>query len=236
MSHRRALQAVADHPTADWGIILEDDIMGVTPNADEVVAEVIKGLPEDWDALFLGYHDGAGRLHSPMLLDEDSGAAADAIDLPPVKHLREAVYGLFAWVVRKEAAQALVDNAFPIGGQVDHALSSWLVHNRDRCYAVEPSSMVFFSPKSEEAEDSDIQSMATVDAVMERYKSWQGYYEHMWGLDAMIEEYVLGADDQDRLDLDWGDDELVPLSSLDMAMPPCEVPPPECLPNDYPEL
>lgn len=33
------------------------------PNAEEVVAKTIATLPSDWDALFLGYHDDAGRPH-----------------------------------------------------------------------------------------------------------------------------------------------------------------------------
>ena len=48
---------------AKWGIILEDDVLAMLPNAEDVVAKTIATLPSDWDALFLGYHDDAGRPH-----------------------------------------------------------------------------------------------------------------------------------------------------------------------------
>ncbi|CAJ1349956.1 unnamed protein product [Effrenium voratum] len=171
MSHRLALQAVVQHPTAKWGIILEDDIAAAVPRAEEVVARMIGTLPADWDALFLGFHDDAGRAHEAAY--DHAGAELPEV---PVRPMREPCFGLFAWAVRKEAAEALLANAFPIGGQVDHAISSWLIRERGQCFQVEPGSMIFFSPKSEEAEDSDIQTMATVDTFMDRFESWQAYY------------------------------------------------------------
>eukprot|EP00913_Durusdinium_trenchii_P022521 g21156.t1 len=156
MSHRLALEAVVKHPTAQWGIILEDDIAALVPKAEEVIQKAIEQLPEDWDALFLGYHDDAGRAH-PGAFEQPAGEPIEV----SVRPMREPCFGLFAWVVRRPAAEALLQHLFPIGGQVDHAISSWLVQERGRCYQVEPGSMVFFSPKSEEAEDSDIQTMAT---------------------------------------------------------------------------
>ena len=76
MSHRLALQALVSHPTAKWGIILEDDILEVVPRVEEVVAKAIKNLPEDWDALFLGYHDDAGKAHDSAYNGEDGVAEA----------------------------------------------------------------------------------------------------------------------------------------------------------------
>ena len=79
MSHRLALQALVSHPTAKWGIILEDDILEVVPRVEEVVAKAISNLPEDWDALFLGYHDDAGRAHhSAYEGHEDEADVAEA--------------------------------------------------------------------------------------------------------------------------------------------------------------
>ncbi|CAE7229187.1 unnamed protein product [Symbiodinium necroappetens] len=255
MSHRLALQALVSHPTAKWGIILEDDILEVVPRVEEVVAKAISNLPEDWDALFLGYHDDAGRAHhSAYEGHEDEADVAEV----PVRLLREPCFGLFAWVVRREAAEALLAHAFPIGGQVDHALSSWLLRERGRCFQVEPGSMVCFSPKSEEAEDSDIQTMATVDDFMGKFQSWQAYYvpwqhsmlrnmpswhrdaeEHVWGMDAMMDEYILG-ESTDFGDMDgyqesgdWDvDDFLTPFPSGGSS-PPCDAPAPECYPGDY---
>lgn len=37
--------------------------------------------------------------------------------------MREPCFGLFAWAVRKEAAEALLANAFPIGGQAGGELT-----------------------------------------------------------------------------------------------------------------
>jgi len=37
--------------------------------------------------------------------------------------MREPCFGLFAWVVRREAAEDLLSNAFPIGGQA----RAWMV-------------------------------------------------------------------------------------------------------------
>ena len=37
MSHRLALEALVKHPSAKWGLILEDDIAAVVPHAEEVI-------------------------------------------------------------------------------------------------------------------------------------------------------------------------------------------------------
>lgn len=229
MSHRMALEAVAAHPTASWGLILEDDIVAAVPRADEAILQVLRGLPRDWDAVFLGYHDSLGAAH-PSALDQaqELGEELPCVEVPPVRVLTEPLYGLFAWVVRKEAAQALLAGAFPIGSQVDYALSRWLVTQRGRCYVVDPRGMLFFSPKSEEAEDSDVQTMATVGAMLEKYESWEGYYNHIWGLDGLLDDYGLygGEADSDE------EAELRRLMPFDFSLPPCEVPTPECMPTD----
>jgi hypothetical protein len=53
-------------------LILEDDILALVPHAEEVVARAVKALPEDWDALFLGYHDDAGRPHPAISREADA--------------------------------------------------------------------------------------------------------------------------------------------------------------------
>ena len=58
MSHHAALAAVANHPTADWGLIMEDDVTALQPRVHESLARLLQRLPADWDALFLGYHGG----------------------------------------------------------------------------------------------------------------------------------------------------------------------------------
>ena len=48
-------------------------------------------------------------------------------DEVPLLRMYSPLYGLYAWAVKKEAAARLLHEAFPVGGQVDHALSLWLV-------------------------------------------------------------------------------------------------------------
>jgi len=232
MSHRLALEAVASHPTAAWGLILEDDLAAAAPRAEEAILQVLRRLPRDWDALFLGYHDNEGAAHPSALEVHEQGEEAEECqegeardaDVPSVRLLTEPLYGLFAYVVRKEAAQALLDNAFPIGSQVDFAISRWLVQERGRSYVVNPREMLFFSPKSEEAEDSDVQTMATVGAMLEKFESWEGYYNHIWGLDALLDDYALDEEDEEEL-----------RRFMPFGLPSCEVPTPDCFPTDFSE-
>eukprot|EP00929_Paragymnodinium_shiwhaense_P097875 TRINITY_DN59462_c0_g1_i1.p1 TRINITY_DN59462_c0_g1~~TRINITY_DN59462_c0_g1_i1.p1 ORF type:complete len:417 (+),score=86.67 TRINITY_DN59462_c0_g1_i1:119-1369(+) len=236
MSHRRALQALVDHPSAKWALILEDDICAALPGAHEAIQRMVASLPSDWDALFLGYHDNgssphpvavvanSGSSHEPLSSAGDVGAVpADVL----LRRQTEPVFGLFAWVVRREAAEQLLQHAFPISGQVDHALSWWLVWNRGRAYSVEPNQMIFFSHKSEVALDSDIQTMATVDAVLAEHKTWEGYYNHVWSVDSVLEEYLARWSSNDSwragdLDVPGG------LYDWEADLPPCEAPSPEC--------
>merc|ERR1719188_1410187 len=85
------------------------------------------------------------------------------------------VYGLYAWVVRKEAAQAMLDGAFPVDGQVDHALSQWLIQERGRAFRVAPKHLLFFSPKSEDGLDSDIQRMASFNELLDDPQACERY-------------------------------------------------------------
>lgn len=226
MSHRMALEAVASHPTASWGLILEDDLKAVAPRVEEAMLQVLRRLPPDWDAVFLGYHDNDGKPHSSAMQETADGEREELedADVPNVRLLTEPLYGLAAYVVRKEAAKALVEHAFPIGSQVDHAISKWLVQERGRSYKVEAGGMLFFAPKSEEAEDSDVQTMATVGDMMEKYESWEGYYNHIWGLDAYFDDMFYDEEEEE---------ELRRLFPFDGSLPPCEVPTPDCTPTDF---
>lgn len=199
LSHRAALEAVASHPTAKWGLILEDDVSGLVPNVHEVIKGIIERLPSNWDALFIGYHGGAlagrappegdqefekevARARFELQMDDMRGptegfyGSMDGEEFgasgewePPLLRMYLPLFGLYAWVVRKEAARAALDTGgvFPISGQVDHALSQWLVTERGRCFRVAPRHMLLFSPKSEEGLDSDIQTMARLDDLVE---------------------------------------------------------------------
>merc|ERR1712066_899644 len=87
--------------------------------------------------------------------------------------------GLFALMVRKEAAQLLVDNLFPLDTQVDGAISNMMFRNfgPGRVFKVQPEELLFYSSCSEEAQDSDIQTMVSQDAVVDEYGSWGAYMQ-----------------------------------------------------------
>ena len=192
MSHYKALKTVADHPSAEWALILEDDIEALVPDVHLQLESIISRLPASWDALFVGYHggvlQGAGpggtdtqqeytRAEFELEIDQMRGVdhpdwaenfrgSVEPYDNEvPVLRMYSPLYGLYAWVVRKEAARRLLEEAFPVPGQVDHALSLWLVQ-QGNSFKVAPRHMLFYSPKSEVGLDSDIQTMAHLDQLL----------------------------------------------------------------------
>jgi len=201
MSHRAALQAVASHPTADWGLIIEDDIQNVVPDVHEVIQKAVNELPANWDALFLGYHGATmlGKGQSGRDTEEEMTKARFELDIDqrrgcvdgfhgslgeggeagdiPMLRMYAPLYGLFAWAVRKDAAKAMAENAFPVPGQVDYALSGWLVRERGNAFKVAPRHTLFFSPKSEVGLDSDIQTMATLEEMLADPERCQEYWD-----------------------------------------------------------
>ncbi|CAE7745916.1 unnamed protein product [Symbiodinium pilosum] len=267
MSHRLALQAVVAHPTAKWGIILEDDIAAMVPRVEEVVSKAVASLPEDWDALFLGYHDDAGRAHPSAY----EAAVEDVVEARELQCSCAAAAGALLWLVcvgcAPRSGRGALGRSVSYWGTGWAALSEgWIMRYHLGCCASvavafkssqesrvenwvqklhsvrkDAGSMVCFSPKSEEAEDSDIQTMATVDDFMGKFQSWQAYYEHVWGLDGMMDEYLLG-DAGDFGDMgeyqeagDWDMDDFLTPFGGGAASPPCDAPPPECHPGDYPD-
>lgn len=213
-SHRKALQFVASHPTADWGLILEDDVCEVVPDVLQSISHLLKRLPHNWDSVFLGYHGGAlagtdsvgkeveadhlramfelqvDEMRGPVdgfrgCVDADFNTLSDdGVCTPPVLRMYMPLYGLYAWMIRKEAARAVLDGAFPVSGQVDYALSNWLVKERGRSFRVPPKHMLFFSPKSEENLDSDIQSMTAWDDLVENPEACERYFNFIRAEDA----------------------------------------------------
>lgn len=241
MSHRKALEAVATHPTASWGLILEDDISAVVPNVHEAIADILKQLPETWDAVFLGYHGGVLKgtdVESSARSEHEISEAAqeqqrgelelqidqmrghsdgfvgslepglDATGLPnrvPLLRMYLPLFGLYAFMVRKEAAQAALDGAFPVNGQVDHALSQWLISSRGQAFRIAPRHCLFFSRKSEDGLDSDIQTMARLEELLENPERCERYLEFVGGGGASAvdagDEYDVPQDP--RPDWEW---------------------------------
>jgi len=184
MSHRKALERVASHPAADWGLILEDDVSVVVPDVDRAIGRILEGLPEDWAAVYLGYHHDDGRPHPRGLRAGQAGRpvpGGEAVVEVPVGGVYDHCWGLFAWVVRRDVARALLDGLFPIDTQIDGAISSWLVrtYGPGRVFRVPPEQLLFYSSCSEEAQDSDIQTMASESAVVDEYGSWGAYMQQL---------------------------------------------------------
>lgn len=186
MSHRRALQRLVQHPTAKWGLILEDDVNLAVPDADLAIGHLLRRLPADWDAVYLGYADSRSQAHAAALGDpgeemrsderaiEAAAACPNFSDLE-IEEVCRGLPGLYAWMVTKEAARAILENVFPISGQVDLAISRWLAAERGRVFCVPKFDMLFLSPRSEDAIDSDVQTMATVDTVLKEHASLEEY-------------------------------------------------------------
>lgn len=68
MSHKLALEALLQHPSAEWGLILEDDVEALVPDAQQLLARTLETLPADWDALFLGAAALGVRAHTAVLM------------------------------------------------------------------------------------------------------------------------------------------------------------------------
>eukprot|EP00929_Paragymnodinium_shiwhaense_P078318 TRINITY_DN40586_c0_g1_i1.p1 TRINITY_DN40586_c0_g1~~TRINITY_DN40586_c0_g1_i1.p1 ORF type:complete len:540 (-),score=96.73 TRINITY_DN40586_c0_g1_i1:11-1567(-) len=213
MSHYKALEAVANHPTAEWGLILEDDISAVVPCVHEEIARILARLPSNWESLFLGYHGGVmtGQEYD-MVIDENTGqqvlaqeavneeqratmelqidemrgfvdgfqgskdpeVGEDGLLTTPVLRMYMALFGLYAYVVRRDVAREALQGAFPVHGQVDNALSQWLV-SRGNSFRVAPKHMLFYSPKSEDRLDSDIQTMAKLEDLVGNEEDCERY-------------------------------------------------------------
>lgn len=199
LSHRLALRRIAEHPTAEWGLVLEDDVNAVVPRVDLALAKLLSELPDDWDAVCLAYHDPQGRVHPAALSNEPLTEAFTGNEVEVLSSPGH-VFGLGAWMVRKEAAQELVENAFPIESQVDYTLTNWLARFRRRLWKVDPTNLLFYAPSSEEEMDSDVQTMVPIGKIEEDHQSLQAYIDYMNG--RPLDPYA----DWDLEDLGYGDD------------------------------
>ncbi|CAE7356238.1 unnamed protein product [Symbiodinium natans] len=127
LSHHAALRKVASDPAADWGLILEDDVSLVVPDVDRSIATILEQLPDHWSAVFLGYHNKYGCPHRRAVNSSYTRSEEEEAEPEPVFEIHDHNWGLYAWMVKKEAAQTLVDELFPISSQVDYAISKFLI-------------------------------------------------------------------------------------------------------------
>eukprot|EP00438_Fugacium_kawagutii_P017503 Skav206891 [mRNA] locus=scaffold2387:104381:107333:+ [translate_table: standard] len=153
LSHHKALTKFAQHPTAKWALIFEDDVSLAVPEVHRELSSILAQLPENWNAVFLGYHNEYGRPH-PRAVNATQKWQVDE----RIFEIFDHSWGLYAWMVKKEAAESLVENLFPHGG----------------VYSVHPDRLLFYS---EEGQDSDIQTMRSEEDVAEEFGSWHQYME-----------------------------------------------------------
>lgn len=164
LSHRAAWQCLAEDDGVavgggrrDWALILEDDVSGVAKDFEAKLAAVVRGLPPTWGICYLGFHESQGTLLA-------KAAAPQVMELDP----RQAVTGLFGYVLRRSAAAALLGSVFPLRHQVDFAMCGhqWGAGAR---FVVSPQAVLLTSPKSEEgACDTDVQTLGSPEREAHR--------------------------------------------------------------------
>eukprot|EP00746_Dinoflagellata_sp_MGD_P089082 gnl/MRDRNA2_/MRDRNA2_35189_c0_seq1.p1 gnl/MRDRNA2_/MRDRNA2_35189_c0~~gnl/MRDRNA2_/MRDRNA2_35189_c0_seq1.p1 ORF type:complete len:359 (-),score=65.40 gnl/MRDRNA2_/MRDRNA2_35189_c0_seq1:52-1128(-) len=196
MSHHRALQAISNHPSAHWGLVLEDDIVATVPQVDRAIESLVARLPSDWDVVYLGYHTGRS------LADGDGQNVL-------FHELGEPVWGLYAWIVSKKAAQKILDGAFPVDRQVDVAISSWVLEAQLRAFRVAHNSMLFYSLKSEQGLDSDIQNMReipTAEYHNELMESMRDLMKQIWHVQAQDVGHEADMEQKAEAHIEMGQD------------------------------
>lgn len=183
MSHRLALKKVAEHPTAEWGLILEDDIVAAVPNADKVLQRLVAEAPNGWAMLYLGYHGGtphpaAASAALGEFSKEDAEAAVGNMDLDVQACVQNP--GLYAWAVRKDVAASALES-FPLDEPLDTGLPFELHRKHHASYAVGQNSLLFYSAPSELTHDSDVHNimskMEYLDKLKEKVMSKKIYGE-----------------------------------------------------------
>jgi len=151
LSHRLAWQALVEG-SANWALILEDNLSAVCQRFDEELEAVLRALPAAWQICYVGFHGGD-------LLPDGDGFAG------PLVHLsgrRGWVPGLYGYLVTKAFAQVLLQSTLPMVTQLDTVVGC-LAAALGQGYAVPPGQLLVVSPPPEESHDTDVQTF--VDGV-----------------------------------------------------------------------
>ena len=92
-----------------YALIMEDDVK-LPPTFAMMVRDCMKDLPEKWDIWIMGWN------HNPSDLNTTS----------PLTHIREVLHftGAHCYLVTRNAAKKLLDEAFPIESHVEHFMSN----------------------------------------------------------------------------------------------------------------
>jgi len=137
-------------------------------------------------------HDQSGALLEFVRGDDSEGRVAPANGAPVDVSVRRTLwhdYGLYAWVVRKSTAKLLLRQAFPVGGQVDKAVTGWLARERGCTFKVDPHNMLLHSPKSEESQDSDVQTLGSIHKLVQEHGDVETYNERIASERNLFQDY-----------------------------------------------
>jgi len=150
LSHRRAWRALVNSDSL-WALILEDDLTQVCRDFDAELDGVLKALPEDWDACYLGYHTGS----------------QSARVLPQGSHFDGTVHvlakrtgwlpGLYGYLITRTFAKYLLQEAFPMYAQVDTVMGL-VLSRRGSGFSLPANEFLLYSPPTEVSRDTDVQT------------------------------------------------------------------------------
>jgi GR25 family glycosyltransferase involved in LPS biosynthesis len=134
LSHLNLWKQLLEDPENDMYIIFEDDT-----RANSTINDIREFLDEvdefDWDFLFLGFF-------KPFFTQVDTKIREN------VYKINSQTFGLHAYIINKQGARKLVDNAIPIVDQLDSYISYMAMERGFNAYR--PKSSLFYqdNPKS----------------------------------------------------------------------------------------
>lgn len=129
LSHRKTYEKIVNDNISS-ALILEDDIT-IDDSFNEKLEILNKNISQDYDILFLGYHDTSIKYFNKEI---------NQYYTKPNK-----LYGLFGYIVTNKGAKKLLD-IFPITLQIDSEIPNHF--NKINAYAVTPNNRIIFSDQS----------------------------------------------------------------------------------------
>ena len=130
LSHREAFKKIIEK-NINAALIVEDDI-SINELYNDTIHELYMNKPDDYDIIYLGYHDATIKYIYEQINDTFCKAYI--------------VYGLFGYIVTNNGAKKLLD-IFPISKQIDSEIS-YNFHNI-KGYIVSPNKRIIQSDESE---------------------------------------------------------------------------------------
>lgn len=131
LSHREAYIKIINDKI-NVALIVEDDITIDENKYKKVIDEIYINKPDDYDIIYLGYHDATIKYIYEKIND--------------IIYRSNIVYGLFGYIVTNKGAKKLL-NIFPISRQIDTEIS---IHfDKINSYIVHPEKRIIFSDESD---------------------------------------------------------------------------------------